>query len=215
MRKKNRIPTYVVNLTHRTDRKEHTISEFKKHKEFDLQIVTAIEHIRGAMGLWQTIQKIITEAEKLDNEFVIICQDDHLFTKKYTSRYLYQTIDESKQKDADILLGGVSWFADVLQVSTNLFWVDKFTGLQFMVVFKKFYKKILDTDFNSVVASDFKISELTDHKLIMHPFISVQKEFGYSDVTQKNNLEGRVTEIFNKSVEKLLQLDKVNAFYNR
>lgn len=215
MNSKQPIPTYVINLTNRTDRKEHTINEFKKHQEFDLQIVTAIEHERGAMGLWQTIQKIITEAEKLDNEFIIICQDDHSFTKKYSSNYLFRAIDESQQKDTDVLLGGVSWFADALQVSTNLFWVDRFTGLQFMVVFKKFYKKILETDFNSVVAGDFKISELTDHKLIMYPFISVQKEFGYSDVTQKNNLQGRVTELFNRSTEKLLQLDKVDAFYNR
>ena len=61
MNQKYKIPTYVVNLKHRIDRKDHSISEFAGREEFDLQIITAIEHERGAMGLWQTIQGIIAK----------------------------------------------------------------------------------------------------------------------------------------------------------
>jgi hypothetical protein len=34
MNQKYKIPTYVVNLQHRTDRREHTIHEFAGREEF-------------------------------------------------------------------------------------------------------------------------------------------------------------------------------------
>src|SRR5690606_5207902 len=138
MSQKCKIPTYIVNLKHRADRKEHTIHEFSKHDEFDFQIVRAIEDKRGAVGLWKTIQGIITDVKKRDKEYIIICQDDHTFTDVYNRNNLYKYIKDAQCREADILLGGISWFTDVLHISKSLFWVERFSGLQFMVVFKQF-----------------------------------------------------------------------------
>ena len=64
-------------------------------------------------------------------------------------------------------------------------------------------------------ALDFKISELSDKIFVMHPFISVQKEFGYSDVTSKNAEEGYVESLFAGSSRKLNMLKRVKAEYEK
>ncbi len=69
-----------------------------------------------------------------------------------------------------IFSGGVSWFKTGVQISENLFWVEKFSRLQFTVIFKKFYQRILDiNDFTEHDAADYKISDLTDKKLLFTP----------------------------------------------
>ncbi|WP_431293124.1 hypothetical protein [Pedobacter sp. P26] len=59
-----------------------------------------------------------------------------------------------------------------------------------------------------------KISSLTENKFVIAPFVSVQKEFGYSDVTLKNNGTARVERLFKGVNSKLEELVKVANFYN-
>jgi len=202
-----------VNLAHRTDRRNHIIEEFKGKYEFNLEIVPAIQHKKGAIGLWKTINELIAEALNSNQEYIIICEDDHSFPLNYTREILFDAIQLAGQMETDILLGGISWFNNALQISPNLFWVDKFSGLQFTIVYRKFFETILKADFNYDDAADYKISSLTSNKLIIYPFISTQKEFGYSDVTSKNNTEGYVTKIFNDAAEQMGNLQKAAQFY--
>lgn len=62
-------------------------------------------------------------------------------------------------------------------------------------------------------ALDFKISELSDSIFVIHPFISVQKEFGYSDVTSKNAEEGYVENLFRGTSQKLDMLKRIKVEY--
>ncbi|UKJ07495.1 hypothetical protein [Solitalea lacus] len=191
------------------------LNEFKKREEFDLNIVEACEHKVGAIGLWNTIKHILQNLLHGDEEYIIICEDDHQFTNHYTKESLFKNIKEAKDKGADILLGGASWFNSALQISHDLFWVEKFSGLQFTVIYKKFFSIILEVEFVHGDAADYKISSLTTNKMLIHPYISIQKEFGYSDVTRKNDEnEGYVTQIFKDSSEKLSQLKEVAFFYD-
>ncbi|TCD27796.1 hypothetical protein EZ456_07560 [Pedobacter psychrodurus] len=207
------IPTYAINLRERTDRVDHIKSQFEGRSEFDLKLLQTDKHEIGTIGLWQNIVKIITEAKKKDIEYVIICEDDHVFTNKYMPKMLYEYIFLCQQKKVDILLGGVSWFNDALQISKNLFWVDQFTGLQFVVVFKRFFEVILEAGFNDIDTADLKISSLAKNKLVIYPFISIQKEFGYSDVTAKNNAGGYVDSIFKNTLAMMDKIAKVKRFY--
>jgi GR25 family glycosyltransferase involved in LPS biosynthesis len=208
------IKVFAINLEERTDRKKNIVKQFKGRQEFHLTIVDAIRHPVGAVGLWETIKYIIRDLTSVDDEFVLICEDDHTFTKNYTKDLLEKAIAIAQEKQADVLMGGVSWFTDALQVESNLFWVEKFSGFQFTIVFQKFYDQILNVSFTKEDAADYKISVLTENKFFIFPYISTQKEFGYSDVTPKNNLEGRVTTIFKASEKKLKHLNTVAAFYN-
>ncbi len=209
------IKTYVINLEKRKERKSHASAQFLNEKYYLLNFVKAIENVNGALGLWQTIVQIIQNSYIREDDYILICEDDHEFTKKYNIQKLLSAIKEAEEKKADVLLGGVSWFLDALQTSKNLFWIDQFTGTQFMIVFKKFYKKIINADFNVGDTADRKICELTTSKFLVYPFISVQKEFGYSDATPFNNKEGYVTEIFEKSDMILSHIIQANNFYQK
>lgn len=211
----DKISVFVINLKDRTDRKRHIQGEFRNRNEFDLTIVSACKDDIGAIGLWNTIQHILKSPINRTNEFVILCEDDHQFTTEYSQNLLLKCITKARASSADIILGGVSWYANAIQISEELFWVDTFSGLQFTVIFHKFFQTILDADFRIGEAADYKISSLTDNKFFIYPFISIQKDFGYSDVTSKNNVKGRVEKIFNRSTTKIELLKNVSAFYRK
>lgn len=205
---------YTINLKNRVDRKHHTIKQFKNKAEFNVTIINPIQHKHNSVSLWKTIKSVTEQAILANDKYIIICEDDHIFSKSYDKCVLDKAIFQADKLGMDILSGGVSWFTDALQISTNLFWIDKFSGLQFTVVFERFFKQILQASFTEDDTSDYKISDLTKNKLVMYPFISTQKEFGYSDVTPKNNLKGRVNKIFQDTAKKLDHLDKVRIHYN-
>lgn len=209
------IPVYAINLKSRNDRKQHIIQQFQHKEEFDLHIVDACTHIIGAVGLWKSINYILQKVVDDQNECIIVCEDDHQFTCDYKKEYLFECIGHAKENEADILLGGVSWFTSMIEVTQELFWVEKFNGAQFTILFRKFFKNILEADFDNNNCADLMMGSLTEKKFFMHPFISIQKDFGYSDVTPNNNASGRVCELFENSVETISILNKVKEYYQK
>lgn len=209
------INTYVINLEKRPDRRVHILKQFANRPEFNVKIVNAVENENGALGLWQTITHIIKDLATESDECILICEDDHQFTKDYDQEKLFTSIVQSQKLGTDVLMGGVSWFNDGVQIRPDLFWVDKFNGTQFIIIFKKFYDKILSVNFKQGDTADKIIYELTKNKLLIYPFISTQKEFGYSDATSFNNREGYVTQIFETSDMILSHMVKANNFYHR
>jgi hypothetical protein len=131
------LSTNIVNLPHRIDRREHIISQFAGRHEFVFELIPAIEHEKGAYGLWQTVQKIVQKESGKENNFFILCEDDHTFTKNYSVDLLLNCIGQAQTLGADLLSGGYSWFGNSVQVSDNLFLADKFNGMQFTVIFRK------------------------------------------------------------------------------
>ena len=209
----NQLKTFIINLKERKDRRESVLKEFSNRKEFAIQIVEAIKHNVGAVGLWQTIRNILKDLNGHESDFILICEDDHQFTTDFSYQNLFTAIAEAGEKEADILCGGVSWFNNAVPVSNNLYWVEKFSGLQFTVIFKKFFRIILNATFNEFEAADYKISDLTVNKFFIFPFISTQKDFGYSDVTPKNNVPGRVSQLFDECIERVSVLNKITRHY--
>ncbi len=203
----------AVNLSKRADRRFHIVNQFSNRPEFSFCLVNAIVHEHGAYGLWQTLQQVVQKELLKKSDFFIFCEDDHKFTEYYCKEFLHKCIVQAKALDADILSGGYSWFGNAIQVSEDLFWVDKFTGMQFTIIFSKFYKSILDANFGEDVITDVDLSKITDNKFVIYPYISVQKEFGYSDVTKSNEKKGHVSEIFKRSMKQLDILDKVRKYY--
>lgn len=209
------IPVFIINLKERTDRLFHIRNEFCNRPEFNLTIVSAYKHQIGAVGLWNTICHILKDLVNDDNEFIILCQDDHQFTNEYSNDLLSCCIIEAQKKGADVLAGGVSGFTNIIHTSSNLCWVEKFSGLQFTIIFRKFFQTILQADSVSYNAADYKMCELTDKKFFIYPFISVQRDFGYSDVTPMNNVNGHVEELFKKSHEKVQIIRRVTSYYEK
>lgn len=209
------IPTYVINLVRRPDRRKNVLNEFFGRSEFKVTVVQAVEDPFGALGLWKTLCMIINEVASENPDYILVCEDDHKFTNNYSERKLRKSIDAAQVLGADLLLGGVSWAGDSVKLTDSLFWVKSFSGLQFTIIFKKFFKQILEADLEGYDAADYKMCDLSSNILLSFPFFSTQRSYPYSDVTPLNNQKGRVKQLFNHSAKKLKKLKKVNDFYRK
>lgn len=179
-----KIPTFIISLERRIDRRSHILKQFTNKSAFDCTVVNACENANGRLGLWHTIKEIISQATYLNHEYILICEDDHEFTLNYSEQKLFSCINDSRFLNADILSGGIC-FCDnnVKQVHYNLVSVDNFACTQFVIIFKSLFQKILTAEFTEHDCADFKLADLSDKKLVIYPFISTQKDFGYSDVS--------------------------------
>lgn len=66
------IPTYVINMKERLDRKKHIIGEFKGRDEFDVTYMDACTHTIGAVGLWNSIVRIIRLALENEDDVIVV-----------------------------------------------------------------------------------------------------------------------------------------------
>lgn len=209
----NTLLTFIINLKKRTDRKRHIIREFEGRHEFFYKIIEPLADENAAVSLWNTIRLLIQNAITNHDEMIMICEDDHQFTPHYSKELLFRCIAEAQEQKCDILSGGPSCVKSTFRRSADLYWMEDFTGLQFTVIFRRFFQRMIDFEFLPVHAADIAISNLSDNKLFIFPYVSTQKEFGYSDVTYKNNEQGRVEALFSKSAERVEALNAVVAFY--
>lgn len=179
--------TYIINLKERIERRRHILSEFEKYPEFELTVFDAIKMESGSEGLFESIKQIVYKARAAKDKYIIICEDDHVFTDEYNSKYLTDLIETGVTKGFDILLGGPSSIQDAFFVNERLVWLSGFSGTQFVVIFQNFYETILNYKLPSEAAYDLELGKLSDNIYCCYPPLSEQTNFGYSDVTSKNN----------------------------
>lgn len=203
MKKKNSgdwdfyISTYVINLKNREDRRLHIERQFLDKPEFKLFYVYAVEHSIGAVGLWKSMVKAVQMAKKQKTDIIIICEDDHTFTNNYNRNLLFNNILKAEQVGIELLSGGIGGFGLAVPAVSNLYWIDWFWCTQFIVIYQPLFQQILDYSFKDTDTADGVFSVLTNKKMTMYPFISIQKDFGYSDVTRTNNeISGLITQHF-------------------
>ncbi len=203
------IPTFIINLPHRQDRMNHIKSEFSGRPEFNITIMQAIQDEIGAMGLWKSIVNIVEIANRLNHDVILICEDDHQFTDYYSKEHLFDNIIAANEQGADILLGGIAGFGDAAYIAPSRYLINWFYSTQFVIVYSRLFQKILTSEFENTDVADLKLSYLAECKMVLYPFISVQKDFGYSDVTITNEIEkGRVSRLFKESAERFETLSK-------
>ena len=181
------IPAYIIHLSERAERKVHIEEQFLNRNEFELTFIEACKHKIGAMGLWLSMRKIVETAIKNDDDVIIICEDDHQFTEHYSKHRLIKTILEAGRRNAEMLIGGVVDSRLAVPIASELFWVGEFNSTQFLILFKNVYKKIINEPFDERVTADGMFSEIATNKLLFYPFVSVQREFGYSDISPVSN----------------------------
>lgn len=208
------IPTYVINLKERTDRLQHALKQFEGKPEFEVHVIEASSHEIGAVGLWQSILKIIEQVKDGDDDVIIICEDDHTFTEHYDRNTFLKNMIEASEQGVELLSGGIGGFGNAVPVTENRFWIDWLWCTQFMVLYRPIFQKILDYNFTDKDTADGVFSELTSHKMAIYPFISVQSDFGYSDVTRSNNeISGMITQHFINADKKMRIFHKAYLTY--
>ena len=209
-----KLKTYILNLPKRLDRRKNIEAEFSGKELFDTEFFCPIIHAVPQISHWLSFQQSVVRAREQKISCFLFCEDDHIFTQAFDESKLVEQINEVDAKKGDLLLGGISWMQSPLQINDRLFWVDKFNGFQFAVIFSRFYDRIID--FNKQgddIITEIALSNMSKRIFVSYPFISIQKEFGYSDVTKFNNQEGYVSSHFEDAQKKLDIQNKVRKFY--
>ena len=208
------ISTYIINLKERTDRLDYVLSQFAGKPEFDIHPVEACTHSIGAVGLWHSIVKIIHQVNDGEDDVIIICEDDHTFTDEYDRNRFIQNVIDAAGQGVELLSGGIGGFGNAVPITSERYWIDWLWCTQFIVLYRPIYKKILDYEFKDTDTADGVLSEITSHKMVLYPFISIQKDFDYSDVTRANDeISGKITEHFNQADEKMNIYHQANLRY--
>lgn len=205
------VPVYIINLPERKERLAHILDEFKGKTEFEVNVIPACKEECGALGLWKSIRKVVSIALQKEEDVIVICEDDHHFTADYSKEFLFTRIMEGYSLGADYLNGGCADFKDAFVITDHLFGMVTIRCTQFIIIYKDFYPTILEADFDENVLADVKLSELTERKMVMFPFISVQKDFGYSDVTMLfNQHDGYITTLFDHAKNRLENIKRLS-----
>ena len=163
----------------------------------------------GCLCSRQSILKIIKQVKNGDDDVIIICEDDHMFTEHYDKSRFIQNLIEASDQGVELLSGGIGGFGNAIPVTQNRYWIDWLWCTQFIVLYRPIFRKILEYEFDDTDTADGVLSELTSHKMVLYPFISIQHDFGYSDVTRSNNeINEMITTHFRNANEKM------NIYYN-
>ena len=111
---------------------------------------------------------------------------------------LWQTILSivaAGQSGCQMLLGGIGNYNNAVPLSQNRLWIDWSWGTQFVVLYRTAFQSILNSTFGKKDVVDEFLSLLLPNKMVLSPFISRQKDLGYSDVTESNNDRGQIDEL--------------------
>lgn len=209
------LPTYIINLSERNDRRTHMQKQFEKRSEFQITWVDACKHPIGAVGLWQSIVQAVHMAVDRDDDVILICEDDHRFTSHYAKDRLLREIAEANEQGVHLLSGGIGGFGIGIPVAKTRFWVDWYWSNQFIILFKHAFQHILDYSFQDTDTADEVLSVILPTKQVIWPFISVQENFGYSDVTLVNNRKPDLIEAyFVKSEQRLKHIRQIYDHYH-
>ena len=101
---------------------------------------------------------------------------------------------------AKLLSGGIGGFGQAIPVGYHRYWVDWFWSTQFIVIYSSAFDTILSYEFQEDDTADGVLSEIIYNKMVIYPFISEQKDFGYSDVTLGNmEYQGKIREFFKRA----------------
>mgnify|MGYP006977138430 FL=1 len=139
-------------------------------------------------------------AKEQEEDVIVICEDDHFFTGNYSPGLLFKEIREAYMQGAELLSGGIGGFGQAIPVGYHRYWVDWFWSTQFIVIYSSAFDTILSYEFQEDDTADGVLSEIIYNKMVIYPFISEQKDFGYSDVTLGNmEYPGKIREFFKRS----------------
>lgn len=205
------ISTHIIHLPERLDRETLLYSQYADRKELSIKSIEACRHTQGAIGLWNSICQAVSQAKVSGEDAVLICEDDHVFTKDYRKDAFFRYVYEAAAYGSDLLSGGVGGFGNAIRVTDELFWVDWLWCTQFIVIYKKAYDTILQADFKETDVADEFLSKILLNKMVIFPFISKQLDFGYSDVTSNNNEKGKISSHFANAEERFLKFIGMEA----
>lgn len=162
------IPVYALSKKGQT----HILKEFKGKPEFKVKIIQDSSSDNNSLESWNSIVQTIKIAIENKDEVIILCKEEHHFTKNYSPTLLIKEIQEAYIQGAEMLLGDIKDFGQAIPVGYHRYWIDHFKCSHFIVVFSSLFERILSYQFEEYDKIDDVFSLLSPHKMVIYPFIS-------------------------------------------
>ena len=165
------IPTYIINLKERTDRKQHIITELTKIPQLSYTIVKAIQD--STRTCFASHLKCIQLAKDNKLPFILILEDDCIFTSDCID-ILNTLVDELHQINWDMIYLGANLNAPAYSFSKSLVKLSGAYTTHAYMVHERFYDTILN------LTLDFEIDVcysklMANHNIYMcDPMIAYQ-----------------------------------------
>ena len=161
------LPTYVISSAE--DDLQTVSKTFSSRSEFD---IISVHPTSAEKNITARFRASIVDGIQNDEDCLIICLSNGYFTRNYNKLLLISQIIEANDKGCDILFGGVAGFNNAIPIGRNLFWIDKFSLTTFMVIYKRFFQRLLNESLSesSEISS---ISSISSNKLTIYPFIHI------------------------------------------
>lgn len=189
----NPFDIYVINLKHRTDRKEEILNDLKDTTTFNIKFFEAIKNEKGWIGCGLSHLSLIKYAQDNNFPYIIVAEDDFLF--KINDAKVKEVISllTSNLNDWEIFNGSPSFWDKRNCISqlnfynfTNPELKDKFLKVDwgqstsFMIYNRNSYTKILNYKFEQEI--DQYVSKNFFQIVYKPEPFSIQKS-SYSDVS--------------------------------
>jgi len=164
------IPVYA-NATENSQKGRYLKQVFHNKPEFELTLLET-----EYSDYWETFRHCAQLGNDQDEDLLIICNESHQFTEEYNRDLLIQNIVEAHQQKCDILFGGIGGFGYAVPLTENRYWIDRVRYCHFFVIFRKAFNLLINSPFKKDKPFDDYLSALTMHKMVLSPFLSVQRK---------------------------------------
>ena len=137
---------------------------FSKKKEFRIHWIKSTSPSPNINQ--KNLNSILTRSIQEEDDVIIICFDNYRFKRNYSKYSLFKYILMAKFYQADILFGNGSEMDCMCKIQDELYWVNSIKKSNFIVLYRKFFNKILDINLLNSKSFPETISALSHDKLM-------------------------------------------------
>ncbi|HBK40894.1 MAG TPA: hypothetical protein DDZ57_04915 [Porphyromonadaceae bacterium] len=137
---------------------------FSKKKEFRIHWIKSTSPSPNINQ--KNLNSILTRSIQEEDDVIIICFDNYRFKRNYSKYSLFKYILIAKFYQADILFGNGSEMDYMCKIQDELYWVNNIKKSNFIVLYRKFFNKILDINLLNSKSFPETISALSHDKLM-------------------------------------------------
>ena len=176
--------TFIINLPHRIDRKEHMLSEIKKIKCDSYEFIDAISHENPGIGCNLSHLKCIEMAKDQKLEYVLILEDDVSFTENIND-ILYKSLTDVQKFDWNLLYLGGNLKDKATYVTDYLLRVKSVNTTHAYIIHQSFYDIVLNLTPEIIIDRHYRRLADIYPMYMCAPMVAFQIP-SFSDLQQKH-----------------------------
>lgn len=164
----------IINIESHTDRRDQILEEIKKLEDITYEVIPAITHDNPNIGCTLSHLKCIEYAKQNDWEYVLILEDDAVFTKD-VNEIFKKTFQEVCEYEWNLLYLGGLIKSKSEKISDNLVHVIKCNTTHAYVIHKRFYDIALSVDTNIVIYLSYRNLSFKHKMYMCNPMVAFQR----------------------------------------